>query len=180
MIARELADRGLTVVSGLAIGIDTAAHRGALAAPGGRTLAVPGSGLRAIHPRQNAPLAEAIARRGALLSEVHPNTPVSGPVLMARDRITSGLARAVIVVEAGEKSGSLDTAARARRQGRLLFALPGSPGTDALLAGGGSEALELQRANPDDLARRIRAHALPGNDHETRKNGEMGQLSLWA
>ncbi len=89
---RELAGRGLTVVSGLAIGVDTAAHRGALGAADGRTLAVPGSGLRAIHPRQNAALAETIARRGALISEVHPNTPPSGPVLMARDRITSGLA----------------------------------------------------------------------------------------
>lgn len=102
-VARELVGQGLTIVSGLAIGIDTAAHRGALEAPGGRTIAVPGSGLRTLHPRQTVPLAERIARRDALLSEVHPDTPPSGPVRMARDRITSGLARAVVVVEAGEK-----------------------------------------------------------------------------
>ncbi len=174
-IGRELAGLGLTVVSGLAIGIDTVAHRGALQAPGGRTLAVPGSGLRAIHPRQNAALAETVARRGALLSEVHPNTPPSGPVLMARDRIVSGLAHAVIVVEAGEKSGSLDTAAKARRQGRLLLALPGSPGTDKLIAEG-AEMLTLNALDPASLARRIRDHALPG---EAGKSEGAGQLSLW-
>jgi len=174
-LARGLAGEGLTVVSGLAIGIDTAAHRGALAAAGGRTVAAPGSGLRAIHPRQNAALAEAIARRGALLSELHPKTPPSGPVLMARDRIISGLARAVIVVEAGEKSGSLDTAARARRQGRLLLALPGSPGTDRLIAED-AERLTLSALNFDALARRIRGHALPG---EEEKGEGTGQLSLW-
>jgi DNA processing protein len=175
MIARELAGQGLTVVSGLALGIDTAAHRGALGAAGGRTLAVPGSGLRAIHPRQNAALAETIARRGALLSELHPNTPPSGPVLMARDRIVSGLARAVIVVEAGEKSGSLDTAARARRQGRLLLAVPGSPGTDKLIAEGAAP-LKPSTLDFDALAGRIRDHALPDEE----KDGHvMVQLSLW-
>jgi DNA processing protein len=166
-IGRELAGLGLTVVSGLAIGIDTAAHRGALAAAGGRTLAVPGSGLRAIHPRQNAALAGQIARCGALLSELHPNTPPSGPALMARDRIVSGLARAVIVVEAGEKSGSLDTAAKARRQGRLLLALPGSPGTDRLLAEG-AERLAPNGTDFAALARRIRGHALPGDEERGR------------
>jgi len=174
-IARELAGRGLTVVSGLAIGIDTAAHRGALEAPTGRTLAVPGSGLRALHPRQNVPLAERIVRRGALLSEVHPNTPPSGPVLMARDRITSGLARAVIVVEAGEKSGSLDTAGRARRQGRLVLALAGSPGTDKLIAKGAGP-LTWRGLDFDALDRRIRGHALPGDEKPGKGDG---QLSLW-
>lgn len=174
-LARELAGRGLTVVSGLAIGIDTAAHRSALEAPGGRTLAVPGSGLRALHPRQNVPLAERIARRGALLSEVHPNTPPSGPVLMARDRITSGLARAVIVVEAREKSGSLDTARRARRQGRMVLALAGSPGTDKLIAEG-AEPLAWRGLDFDALAQRIREHTLPG-DSKPAENAR--QLSLW-
>lgn len=174
-LARELAGRGLTVVSGLAIGIDTAAHRGALEAPGGRTLAVPGSGLRALHPRQNVPLAERIARRGALLSEVHPDTPPSGPVLMARDRITSGLARAVIVVEAGEKSGSLDTAGRARRQGRMVLALAGSPGTDKLIAES-AEPLAWRGLDFDALARRIREHTLPGGSKPAEN---ARQLSLW-
>ncbi len=170
MLACELAGRGLTVVSGLALGIDTAAHRGALQAPGGRTLAVPGSGLRAIHPRQNRPLAEAIAGRGALLSELHPAAPALGPHLMARDRIQSGLSRAVIVVEAAAQSGSLDTAARARRQGRLVLAVPGSPGTKALLAAG---------AEPLDPPRGADLDALAGRIRDLAPRGEEGQLGLW-
>jgi len=171
MLARELAGRGLTVVSGLALGIDTAAHRGALEAESGRTLAVLGSGLRSIHPRENIPLAKTIVRRGALLSELHPNTPPRGQNLMARDRILSGLSRAVIVVEAQEKSGSLDTAAKARRQGRLLFAVPGSPGTEALLAQG-AERLEPEMADLNLFSERIRAHAVVGNREDK-------QLGLW-
>jgi DNA processing protein len=99
MLARELAARGLTIVSGLAVGIDTAAHRGALQAKNGRTLAVLGSGLRAIHPHQNISLAEEIVQHGALFSELAPNTRVRGANLMARDRIISGLSLAVIVVQ---------------------------------------------------------------------------------
>ncbi len=166
-LARELAAQGLTVVSGLALGIDTAAHRGALEASGGRTLAVPGSGLRCLHPRANLSLADEIAGRGALLSELPPNAPPRGPALMARDRILSGLGRAVIVVQAGEHSGSLDTAARALRQGRLLLALPGSPGTDALLAAG-AEALDPARLDVTALAACIRAHALAGAGDQLR------------
>ncbi len=168
-LARELAGRGLTVVSGLAQGIDEAAHRGALEARGGRTLAVPGSGLRAISPRSSRALAEAIERQGALLSELHPDAPPRGPQLMARDRILSGLSRAVIVVEAAERSGSLDTAARALRQGRLMLAVAGSPGTDALLAAG-AEALQPEVADLDELCARIRARA-PGTP--------SAQLPLW-
>jgi hypothetical protein len=135
-----------------------------------RRLAVLGSGLRNIHPRENLALAEVITQRGALVSEVRPDTPPSGPSLMARDRITSGLARAVIVVEAQERSGSLDTASRARRQGRWLLAVPGSPGTDALIAQGAG------RLNPaaldfDALGDRIRARAVPGT---------KTQLGLWS
>lgn len=166
-LARELAGRGLTVVSGLALGIDTAAHRGALQVTGGRTLAVLGSGLRVIHPRENVTLAEAIACRGALLSELHPDTPPRGPSLMARDRILSGLSRAVIVVEAREKSGSLDTATKACRQGRLLFAVPGSPGTQALLAGD-AEPLDPQTSDLDRLSQRIRAHTPSAGERQSR------------
>ncbi len=162
-LAYELARRGLTIVSGLALGIDAAAHRGALRADGGRTLAVLGSGLRIIHPRENASLADEIAGRGALLSELHPNTPPRGQSLMARDHIIAGLCRAVIVVEAGEKSGSLDTAGRARAQGRLLFAIPGSPGTDSLLASG-AEHLDAETADLDNLAERIRSHTVGGQN----------------
>ncbi|MBC8448940.1 MAG: DNA-protecting protein DprA [Chloroflexi bacterium] len=158
-LGKELAARGLTVVSGLALGIDSAAHRGALAA-GGRTLAVLGSGLRIVHPRSNADLAECIAAQGAVLSELHPSAPPRGQHLMARDRITSGLSRTVIVVEAGERSGSLDTAARARKQGRLVFAVDiGSEGTSRLLREG-AERLPTQDINFNALAARIVAHAV--------------------
>jgi DNA processing protein len=158
-LARGLAELGFTIVSGLAKGIDTVAHRGALAA-GGRTLAVLGSGLRVIHPRENVDLAQQIISSGALLSELHPDTPPRGPQLMARDRIISGLSKAVIVVEATESSGSLDTAEKARRQGRLVFAVEGGgPGVQELLAGG---ALKISGAEMDytSIAAQVRDHPL--------------------
>ncbi len=155
-LARELAERGLTIVSGLALGIDSAAHRGALAAEEGRTVAVLGSGILRVHPQENAELAEAIAARGAVLSELLPDAPPRGPQLMARDRIISGLARAVIVVEAAAKGGSLDTAKRAEKQGRLVYAVPGSAGTDGLLRTG-ARPLDLD-ISPDALAEEIRRH----------------------
>lgn len=147
-LARELAEQGVTVVSGLAIGIDTAAHRGALAARNGRTLAVLGCGLKAIHPRGNSQMAWEIAERGAVLTEYAPDVTVRGPQLMARDRIVSGLSRAVVVVEAGLNSGSVDTAERARKQGRLVFAIHGSPGTDALIRSGAT-AIDLTSGTGD-------------------------------
>lgn len=142
-IGRELAAREVTIVSGLALGIDTAGHRGAIET--GRTLAVLGSGIRFIHPKENVELAENILGCGAILSELHPNTPPKGQNLMARDRIISGLSQAVIVIEAGVKSGSLDTAAKALKQGRAVYAVPGSPGTDQLIAGG------AHRINPASI-----------------------------
>ncbi len=142
-LGRELAARGLTIVSGLALGIDTAGHRGAIET--GRTIAVLGSGIRVIHPKENAALAEEISGSGAILSELHPNAPPKGQNLMARDRLVSGLSCAVIVVEAGEKSGSLDTASKAIKQGRLVYAMPGSAGTDQLIAGG------AQRIDPSAI-----------------------------
>lgn len=159
-LGEQLAAVRLTVVSGLALGIDTAAHRGALDAPEGRTLAVLGSGIKRIHPRQNTELAEHIALRGALLSERRPDTPPRGPHLMARDRIIAALSRAVIVVEAGEQSGSLDTARRARRLGRPVLTWPGSPGTDALLQAG-AEQIDPQTLNPSALAERLRHPSAP-------------------
>ena len=124
------------MVSGLAAGIDTAAHHGALDAEDGRTVAVLGSGIR-VHPpprKRRARRAYRRARRDSF--RALPTAPPRGPQLMARDRLISGLSRAVIVIEAGAKSGSLDTAERARKQGRLVYAVPGSPGTDSLLKGG--------------------------------------------
>jgi DNA processing protein len=156
-LAYELALRGLCVVSGLALGIDTAAHVGALDAEDGRTIAVLGSGIRMIHPRENAELAERVASHGALLSELMPNAPPRWPQLMARDRLISGLSRAVIVVEASQKSGSMDTAERARKQGRLVYAVPGSEGTEGLLKGG-ARRLEVDGIDFDKLADEMYAH----------------------
>lgn len=123
-LAAAFAERGLTVVSGFARGIDTAAHRGALEV-GGRTIAVFGTGIDRPHPPSNRELAERIVRqhRGVLLTEFPPGTLPQGRTLMARDRIISGLSRAVIVVEAGLQSGSMDTAERARQQKRPLYAV---------------------------------------------------------
>lgn len=163
-LGRELAARGLTIVSGLAVGIDTAAHQGALQAAGGRTLAVLGSGFHHLHPRQNADLAQAISERGALLSERPPAKPVRKQSMMIRNRLISGLSRAVIVVEAQSSlnSGSLDTAKRAVNQGRLLLAVPGSPGADALLLTG---AIPIQPGilDPDHLHHLICAHKVEFN-----------------
>jgi DNA processing protein len=153
-IACELARRGLTIVSGLALGIDAAAHRGALEA-GGRTLAVLGCGLKRIYPEENAPLVEEIVRDGAVLSETHPEMMVAPQRLVARNRIISGLSQAVIVVEAGQDSGSLIAARRAWEQGRAVFAVAGGDvGCETLIAEG-AEALQPDEIDWDGLARRI-------------------------
>ena len=157
-IGRELAAHGLTIISGLALGVDTAGHRGAIET--GRTIAVLGSGIRVIHPKENAALAEEIAKAGAILSEVHPNTPPKGQNLMARDRIISGLSRAVIVIEAGEKSGSLDTASKAIKQGRSVYAVPGSAGTDQLIAGG-AQRIDPSAIKFDQLATEMTELPIP-------------------
>jgi DNA processing protein len=122
-LAADLAARGVLVVSGLARGVDSAAHRGALAT--GRTVAVLGSGVDVIYPREHVALANQIAERGGLVSELVPGTPPHPRFFPWRNRIISGLSRAVVVVEAGEKSGSLITARCALEQGRDVLAVPG-------------------------------------------------------
>jgi DNA processing protein len=140
-LAAELAARGVTIVSGLARGIDTAAHRGALAA-GGRTLAVLGHGIAHVYPDENRPLAEAIVERGALLSQFPAALGPLPHLFPARNRTLAGLALGVVVVEAAERSGALITAGLAGDLGREVFAVPGritsaeSGGTNGLLRDG--------------------------------------------
>lgn len=123
-LGADLASRGVTVISGLARGVDSAAHRGALSA--GRTVAVLGSGLDIIYPREHASLAAQIAETGLIVSEYPPSTPPLDFHFPQRNRLISGLSRAVVIVEAAEKSGSLITAACALEQGRDVMAVPGN------------------------------------------------------
>jgi len=124
-LAGDLAVRGVVIASGLARGVDSAAHRGALAA-GGITVAVLGSGVDVVYPREHAALAAQIDERGAVISELVPGTPPNPFFFPLRNRIISGLSRAIVVVEASEKSGSLITARCALEQGRDVLAVPGN------------------------------------------------------
>jgi DNA processing protein len=140
-LAHDLAARGVTIVSGLARGIDAAAHRGALAA-GGRTLAVLGSGLDRVYPPENRALAAEIARHGALLSQFPAGTPPLPHHFPRRNAVIAALALGTGVVEAAESSGALITAGLAGEFGRLVFAVPGrttsdlSRGTNGLIRDG--------------------------------------------
>ncbi len=140
-LGRELAASGVTVVSGLARGIDTCAHKGALAA-GGRTFAVLGCGIDVCYPSENRQLQESICDHGAVLSEFPPGTEPMAMNFPKRNRVVSGLSQAVVAVEAGEKSGVLNTVAWAVDQGRDIYAVPGnltspqSTGTNRLIQQG--------------------------------------------
>jgi DNA processing protein len=138
-LGEDLARRNVTVVSGMARGVDSAAHRGALDG-GGITIAVFGCGVDVLYPREHARLAAQIRERGALVSEFPPETPPLPSYFPQRNRIISGLSLAVVVVEAAEKSGSLITARFALEQGREVLAVPGN-----ILGGRNSGAHALLR-----------------------------------
>lgn len=148
-LSARLASAGITIVSGLARGVDQIAHSSALAA-GGRSIAVLGSGVDRIYPPENRALAEKIAGSGALLSDYPMGTAPESGNFPPRNRIISGLSVATIVVEAGETSGALITAEFAAEQGRDVFAVPGSilapqsKGTNRLIQNGAAPLLEAE------------------------------------
>lgn len=173
-IARELAESGITVVSGLARGIDTAAHEGALEG-GGRTVAVLGSGIDRLYPEENAELAQSIMDHGgAILTEFSFGEEPRAYHFPVRNRIISGMSAAVLLIEGHDRSGTMITAGYAAEQGREVFALPGAvdaPGSaaplrllregagictcarDILVDMGWTEKKEAQDRQPDPLER---------------------------
>jgi len=167
MLARDLAQRGVTVVSGFARGIDAAAHRGAIEG-GGRTVGVLGTGIDEVYPRDHKKLADEILERGgALVSQFPLSTPPVAENFPYRNRIISGLSLGVVVVEAAENSGSLITARLAIEQNREVFAVPGnitsrtSFGTNYLIKGAGAKLVQQWQDIAAELPPQIAASLLP-------------------
>lgn len=171
MIGKMLAGRGITVVSGMAKGIDSFAHQGALSKQEGKTIAVLGTAIGKPYPASNAALMEEIEEKGLVISEYPPDFPGSQYGFPARNRIISGLSKSVIVVEAGLKSGSLITAQIAGDQGKTVFAVPGninsqfSIGTNLLIRDGAYPLVVV-----DDVIREMGVQSLDrdifGEDQE--------------
>ena len=187
-IASFLAANGMTVVSGLARGVDAIAHQTALKA-GGRTIGILGSGVDKIYPPEHRGLAEQMMERGAIISDYAVGTPPDASNFPPRNRIISGLSLAVVVIEAAETSGALITAEFAAEQGREIFAVPGSilapqsKGTNRLIQKGAlplltpddlMQALDLTRIGAQKSARKI----LPADETEARVLNVLGSEPL--
>ena len=187
-LASYLASNGITVISGLARGVDAIAHQVALKS-GGRTIGVLGSGVDKIYPPEHRQLAERMMEQGAIVSDYAPGTPPDASNFPPRNRIVSGLSLAVVVVEAGETSGALITAEFAAEQGREVFAVPGSilapqsKGTNKLIQKGAlpllsindlMQALNLTRMGDHKAARKI----LPADETEARLMNILGAEPL--
>jgi DNA processing protein len=187
-LASFLAANGITVISGLARGVDGIAHQTSLKA-GGRTIGVLGSGVDRIYPPEHRALAEKMMERGAIISDYAPGTPPDASNFPPRNRIVSGLSLAVVVIEAGETSGALITAEFAAEQGREVFAVPGSilapqsKGTNKLIQKGAlpllsvddlMQALDLTRMGEHKAARKI----IPSDETEARLMNVLGAEPL--
>lgn len=154
-MAMTLAASGHAIVSGGAFGIDAAAHEGALAARAAPTFAFLGCGIDVVYPDRHANLFERIRGAGCLISEFGPGVAPRKQQFPARNRLIAGLGAAVVVVEAAMRSGALGTAKLARDMGRIVLAVPGSPGTDTLLRAGHALAVQNARDVQDALAGRL-------------------------
>jgi DNA processing protein len=185
-LAADLAGRGVTIVSGFARGIDTAAHHGALAA-GGRTLGVLGAGIDVLYPPENVALAREVAAHGALLTQFPPGTPPLPYNFPTRNRTLAALVLGVVVVEAAERSGSLITAGFAADLGREVFAVPGkitsptSAGTNGLLKDGATLVerwSDVVQELPEPWRRRVHAAAVSSNALEGPAAGSDEALML--
>lgn len=184
MLSRELAQRGVTIISGMARGIDAAAHRGALEA-GGKTVAVMGTGLDQFYPRDHSKLAlEILKKGGALVTQFPLGTPPVSENFPYRNRVISGLSLGVVVVEAAENSGSLITARLAMEQNREVFAIPGnitsrnSFGTNYLIKGAGAKLVQQWQDVASELPAEIAAQLLPPPGKKKKKGELVDQLQL--
>jgi DNA processing protein len=184
MLSRDLAQRGVTVVSGFARGIDAAAHRGTLEA-NGRTVAVLGTGIDEVYPRDHKKLAtEILDKGGALVSQFPLGTPPVSENFPYRNRIISGLSLGVVVVEASEYSGSLITARLAMEQNREVFAVPGnitsrnSFGTNYLIKGAGAKLVQQWQDIATELPPQIAARMLPPPFGEKKETSLADKLSF--
>ena len=181
-LACQLAERGLHIISGMAYGVDAAAHKGAMHATQGSTTAVLGTGIDVVYPHSNTPLRDHIVEKGLLLSEFPARTPPKPENFPKRNRIISGMSVGVLLVEAATRSGSLITARLAREQNREVFAVPGSiynplnKGCHALIRSG-AKLVETAEDVLEEISGQFKPHSISASTHNHVKTGAKPQLS---